>query len=349
MGLFEDYESTSTLLDDNILLVGGPGGTKSITAQNLSQNMLEKMTDEDITEKVKYNEKPTIEDFTSDDSLLVQTADGIRRIGPDEMSKQVINYIYDWPIKNNDWRQGVNKKSFCRGKKLGNYISDDQLNEIYNGTFRDICLGDYWTLGDIMFVVADFNPLYGKYNGNNIQITDHHIILQMMNTYVGGQQMNIEATNSTGYYGCAWRNYGGKQYTLNKILEYISEEQIMTYTDWLVEALNDAGMMTSYGFQYDCTVELPSLQMLYDGPSWYIDVAGNTHVIKISRFSKSPIYNFIMPGCVYSNIWLRDTYSNNSYFIIDMSGHLAAIPANADYSSGNPFFLLKGKPKTTPT
>ena len=76
--------------------------------------------------------------------------------------------------------------SIYRGKNLGTTVTNDQWNEIYNGTFKDMYIGDYWVLNGEKKVITHFN--YYK-NIGVTPFTKNHIIV-----------MNESSMNLTDYY-----------------------------------------------------------------------------------------------------------------------------------------------------
>ena len=61
-----------------------------------------------------------------------------------------------------------------RGKCLGTSVTDTQYAEIAAGTFRNLYVGDYWTINGQDWVICDFD--YYIRCGSE-EITDHHLIL----------------------------------------------------------------------------------------------------------------------------------------------------------------------------
>lgn len=63
--------------------------------------------------------------------------------------------------------------SIYRGKNLGDAVTNSQWNAIAAGTFTDMRVGDYWTVGGEDMVITDFD--YYLRCGLT-DITDHHIV-----------------------------------------------------------------------------------------------------------------------------------------------------------------------------
>lgn len=86
-----------------------------------------------------------------------------------------------------------------RGKLLGGEITDEQLARIKDGTFKDLYIGDYWTLGNNSWRIAAFDYYYKAYGQNGVgsetfTIDEHHVILIPSNS-LGDYRMNANAAN----------------------------------------------------------------------------------------------------------------------------------------------------------
>ena len=75
--------------------------------------------------------------------------------------------------------------SIFRGKYLGNSYTASQRAEITAGTFNDMFIGDYWTIGGTDYVICHFDYYY---NCSDSNIDYHHVVL-----------MPRSSMNLTGY------------------------------------------------------------------------------------------------------------------------------------------------------
>ena len=82
-----------------------------------------------------------------------------------------------------------------RGKNLGTAITEEQLANIANGTFKDLFIGDYWTISGVKYMIADFDYMY---NVGDTALTKHHIlVIPERNMY--NHVMNTDNTTLGGY------------------------------------------------------------------------------------------------------------------------------------------------------
>ena len=61
-----------------------------------------------------------------------------------------------------------------RGNSLGTSVSDDQWSEIKAGTFKNMYIGDYWTINNVVYRIAAFDWWlhYGA-----TELKSHHAVL----------------------------------------------------------------------------------------------------------------------------------------------------------------------------
>jgi len=85
--------------------------------------------------------------------------------------------------------------SVYRGKYLGSSLTAAQSQAIKNGTFDDLFIGDYWTIGGVNYRIASFDYYYGKKSFN-----EHHAII-VPDTTLYVQRMEASSITTNGYAG----------------------------------------------------------------------------------------------------------------------------------------------------
>lgn len=85
--------------------------------------------------------------------------------------------------------------SVYRGKYLGSSLTAAQSQAITNGTFDDLFIGDYWTIGGVNYRIASFDYYYGKNSFNK-----HHAII-VPDTTLYNQRMEATSITTNGYAG----------------------------------------------------------------------------------------------------------------------------------------------------
>lgn len=148
--------------------------------------------------------------------------------------------------------------SIFRGKNLGSSVTEAQWSAIGGGTFDDLWIGDYWTIGGVNWRIADFDYFY---RSGDQDCTKHHaVIVPDVNLYTA--RMNESVVLEGGY-------IGSKMYTANleqaktKINSAFGTAHILKHRECLTNAITDGN--ESGGVWCDSTVELMTEQMVYGG------------------------------------------------------------------------------------
>lgn len=112
----------------------------------------------------KITEYTSVTSLGSSDVLITDGTNGTKKISATDLAASLLNII-----------SPINNRNIYRGKYLGSSLTEAQLTEIYNGTFKDMFIGDYWTINNIDYVIADIDYFYKR--GNSDQKTTHHLVL----------------------------------------------------------------------------------------------------------------------------------------------------------------------------
>lgn len=85
-----------------------------------------------------------------------------------------------------------------RGECLGDTITDEQAAAIADGSFEDLFIGDYWTMGGVNYRIADFDYWYRTGFPEASRVEKHHAVI-VPDTAIATGQMNGSNTTSGGY------------------------------------------------------------------------------------------------------------------------------------------------------
>lgn len=86
-----------------------------------------------------------------------------------------------------------------RGKSLGSTVTTAQYAAIKAGTFDDLYIGDYWTIGGVNYRIAAFDYYL---NSGDTSCTTHHVVI-VPDTCLYNAAMNSTNTTTGGYVGSA--------------------------------------------------------------------------------------------------------------------------------------------------
>lgn len=226
--------------------------------------------------------------------------------------------------------------SIYRGKDLGESVTEEQYAAIAAGTFDDLYIGDYWTIGGVTYRIAAFD--YYLQTGDT-PCTDHHVTL-IPDTPMYTHVMNDTDITVGGY-------VGSKMYTVGltpakaTIASAFGSAHVLTHRQYLSNAVTDG--YPSGGAWYDSTVELMTEQNVYGGKIFGVANTGAVvpHLFTLDK-SQFPLFAR-RPDMISGRswFWLRDVVSAYGFADVFESGL-----ANSDrslYAGGvRPAFSIIG-------
>jgi len=149
-------------------------------------------------------------------------------------------------------------KNIYRGNYLGDSITDEQYAAIYNGTFDDMYIGDFWAISmgstTRLLRIADMN--YFPTESSN------HLVL--MNQYPAGTDtVASDSTKATTYFaGYPNSNSGSNLNALRNDLQDYFGDHLGTYTDSFDTAVTQYGVPMRQSFMGGRICDLPSEYMI---------------------------------------------------------------------------------------
>ena len=150
--------------------------------------------------------------------------------------------------------------SIYRGKFLGTSVTVAQYSVISSGTFDDLYIGDYWTIGGINYRIAGFNYFY---NVGDVNLTQNHVTI-VPDTQLGTARMNETNVTTGGYALSEMRT--ANLVTATATIESAFSGHVITHRQILTNAVTN-GKASGWAW-FDCKVELMSEVMLYGSVAW---------------------------------------------------------------------------------
>ena len=217
-----------------------------------------------------------------------------------------------------------------RGKNLGGVLTSEQKAAIQAGTFEDLWLGDYWTLGGVNYRIADFD--YWLHVGDT-PMTNHHLAI-VPETNLGTGKMNTESTTAGGW-------TGSLMYTTNltPVKETINTAfgtNVLTHREYLINEVTSG--YPSAGAWTDSTVELMNEPMVY-GSYIYTPANDGTNIPKLYTAAQKQLALFMVcpqfinataSGTRFS-YWLRDVVSAQRFARVTDYGPVLDSAASLEY------------------
>lgn len=232
--------------------------------------------------------------------------------------------------------------SAYRGAYLGSALTDAQASAIQAGTFDDLFIGDYWTIGGVNYRVAAFD--YYLNSGDTACITHHVVLVPDVPLY--NAKMNETDTTAGAYAGSEMYTTGLSQ-AKTTITAAFGSAHLLTHRNLLQNACTN-GVPTGVAW-FDSTAELMTEQNVYGSQilgslptggavnPW--DANGNKNFLLDK--TQYPIFAF-RPDLILNqktSFWLRAVVSAVAFAYVDAFGYSNC--GGASLSSGvRPAFCI---------
>lgn len=230
-----------------------------------------------------------------------------------------------------------------RGKSLGSTVTTAQYAAIKAGTFDDLYIGDYWTIGGVNYRIAAFDYYL---NSGDTSCTTHHVVIvpdtclynaQMHNTSSGGYEGGAANTTTGGYVGSDM--YKSNLEQAKTTIKSAFSGHVLKHRIYLTNAV--ANGRASGGAWCDSEVDLMCEQMVYDS-GIFSPVSDGSNVPANYRVEKSQLPLFQHEPsriCNRATWWLRDVITASYFALVGNDG--AANYDNASSSFGvRPAFCI---------
>lgn len=225
-----------------------------------------------------------------------------------------------------------------RGKSLGSTVTTAQYAAIKAGTFDDLYIGDYWTIGGVNYRIAAFDYYL---NSGDTSCTTHHVVIvpdtclynaQMHNTSSGGYEGGAANTTAGGYVGSDM--YKSNLEQAKTTIKSAFSGHVLKHRIYLTNAV--ANGRASGGAWCDSEVDLMCEQMVY-GSGIFSPVSDGSNVPANYRVEKSQLPLFQHEPsriCNRNNWWLRDVITASSFAHVTGNG-------NASYDAASNSFGIR--------
>lgn len=211
-----------------------------------------------------------------------------------------------------------------RGKSLGSTVTTAQYAAIKAGTFDDLYIGDYWTIGGVNYRIAAFDYYL---NSGDTNCTTHHVVIvpdtclynaQMHNTSSGSWESGAANTTAGGYVGSDM--YKSNLEQAKTTIKSAFSGHVLKHRIYLTNAV--ANGRASGGAWCDSEVDLMCEQMVY-GSGIFSPVSDGSNVPANYRVEKSQLPLFQHEPsriCNRATWWLRDVITASNFAIVAGNG-----------------------------
>lgn len=204
-----------------------------------------------------------------------------------------------------------------RGKSLGSTVTTAQYAAIKAGTFDDLYIGDYWTVGGVNYRIAAFDYYL---NSGDTSCNTHHVVIvpdtclynaQMHNTSSGSYESGAANTTAGGYVGSDM--YKSNLEQAKTTIKSAFSGHVLKHRIYLTNAV--ANGRASGGAWCDSEVDLMCEQMVY-GSGIFSPVSDGSNVSANYRVEKSQLPLFQHEPsriCNRATWWLRDVITASAF------------------------------------
>lgn len=222
-----------------------------------------------------------------------------------------------------------------RGKSLGSTVTTAQYAAIKAGTFDDLYIGDYWTIGGVNYRIAAFDYYL---NSGDTNCTTHHVVIvpdtclynaQMHNTSSGSWESGAANTTAGGYVGSDM--YKSNLEQAKTTIKSAFSGHVLKHRIYLTNAV--ANGRASGGAWCDSEVDLMCEQMVY-GSGIFSPVSDGSNVPANYRVEKSQLPLFQHEPsriCNRATWWLRDVITASFFAGVGATGYANYYDASRSY------------------
>lgn len=202
-----------------------------------------------------------------------------------------------------------------RGKNLGSSVTAAQYAEIAAGTFKDMYIGDYWTIGGVNYRIAAFDYYL---NCGDTNTTAHHVVL-VPDTNLYSHVMNDTNITTGAYVGSKMYTEGLEQ--AKTTIKAAFSGHVLSHRIYLSNATSNG--KASAGAWVDSEVDLMCEHMVY-GNGVFSPVSDGSTIPNNYRVEKSQLPLFQHEPsriCNRASWWLRDVISASYFAYVNGSGN----------------------------
>lgn len=264
-------------------------------------------------ETKKVTELTSTENLTDSSVLMVHDGNGLKTITFGGLKEKIV-----------ESNAGAHNAIY-RGKYLGESVTAAQYAAIKAGTFDNLFIGDYWTIGGVNYRIAAFDYYL---NCGDTACTDHHVVI-VPDSCLYDAAMNSTATTTGGYIGSAMHTANLEQ--AKTTIKSAFSGHVLKHRIYLTNSVSSN--FASNGAWCDSEVYLMCEQMVYGSGIFSPTPAGgsipaNYRVEK----SKLPLFQHEPSRiCNRATWWLRDVITNIRFAGVDSTGVAACYDASGAY------------------
>lgn len=220
-----------------------------------------------------------------------------------------------------------------RGQNLGSF-NETFADDIDNGTFNNMWVGDYFTVNKHTYKIAGFNYKYG--HEENTTLANHLI---MITDVLGTHDMNSTDTTAGGFAGSSM--FKDEIPVVEKQLATDFGEHLLKFKSYLSTSI-DSSSAPNGGQWYELTANLCNSAMWWGSPSEYSNNANGVKFNIGDEDTQLPIMKLHTDEQKNGgqDVWLRDVYNSRDFACAYGDGSPNSGDASVSRIGVRAFFLI---------
>lgn len=217
------------------------------------------------------------------------------------------------------YSEGISHNSVYRGKYLGDHVTDEQWDAIGDGSFRDLYIGDYWTINGINWRIAHFNYWLGT---GDVKCNTNHVVIVPYG-WVSTFNMNASDDTTGGYLNSEWYTTN-RHFAVENIEANFGASHILSHRNFFSDAVSDGH--ASHGMWVDSTVDLMNEIMVCG--SLVGSYSGKYYEVGCDKFQLA-LFKYNPPSARMDvSYWLRGVSTASSFVAMGNFGLLDGFTAS---------------------
>ena len=217
------------------------------------------------------------------------------------------------------YSEGISHNSVYRGKYLGDHVTDEQWDAIGDGSFRDLYIGDYWTINGINWRIAHFNYWLGT---GDVKCNTNHVVIVPYG-WVSTFNMNASDDTTGGYLNSEWYTTN-RHFAVENIEADFGASHILSHRNFFSDAVSDGH--ASHGMWVDSTVDLMNEIMVCG--SLVGSYLGKYYEVGCDKFQLA-LFKYNPPSARMDvSYWLRGVSTASSFVAMGNFGLLDGFTAS---------------------
>lgn len=279
----------------------------------------------------KMGDLQTVTEVAKTDLLIVHDGSGMKTVTMDDFVGKDMDVLttkvtdFEGQLAPLIYNGAAAHNAIYRGKNLGTTVTAEQYAAISAGTFEDLYIGDYWTIGGKNYRIAAFDYYW---NCGTTPLNSHHaVIVPEKNLY--DAKMNTSDTTAGGYAGSQMRTTNLAQ--AKATIKAAFSGHVVSHQIFFVNAV--ANGIPSAGAWFDSEVDLMTEQMVY-GSCIFSPVSTGSAVPASYRVEKTQLPLFAMDPVMLNtleNYWLRDVITGSCFSLVGADGNAIYPGASSSY------------------